>query len=59
MEGVKGFLKGLGTGALSVLAKPTLGVVDLVHFTLEGIKWWDTSIGISGLGICLQLLQTR
>ena len=41
MEGVRGFLKGLGTGALSVLAKPTLGVVDLVHFTLEGIKWWD------------------
>ena len=43
MEGVKGFLKGLGAGALSILTKPTLGVIDLVHFTLEGIRRWDTA----------------
>ena len=37
-SGTEGFLKGVGKGALSVLTKPTLGVVDLAYFTLEGIR---------------------
>jgi len=37
-SGTEGFLKGIGRGALSVLTKPTLGVVDLAYFTLEGIR---------------------
>lgn len=37
-SGAKGFFHGLGKGALSILTKPTLGVVDLAYFTLEGIR---------------------
>ena len=37
-EGFEGFLKGLGRGAVSVLVKPTLGVVDLAKYTMEGIR---------------------
>lgn len=36
--GTKGFIHGVGRGALSILTKPTLGVVDLAYFTLEGIR---------------------
>lgn len=40
-EGAKGFVEGVGKGALSILTKPTLGVLDLAHFTLEGVRRWD------------------
>ena len=37
-EGVVGFLGGLGRGAVSILTKPTLAVVDLTRYTLEGVR---------------------
>lgn len=37
-SGAKGFFQGVGRGALSILTKPTLGVVDLAYYTLEGVR---------------------
>lgn len=37
-EGFEGFLKGLGRGTVSILVKPTLGVVDLAKYTMEGVR---------------------
>ena len=37
-EGFEGFFKGLGRGTVSILVKPTLGVVDLAMYTMEGIR---------------------
>ena len=37
-RGVKGLFEGLGSGALATLTRPTLGVLDLAHFTLRGIR---------------------
>lgn len=37
-SGAKGFFHGVGRGALSILTKPALGVVDLAYFTLEGVR---------------------
>lgn len=37
-EGVEGFLKGLGRGTVSILVKPTLGIVDLTKYTMESVR---------------------
>jgi len=37
-EGVGGFFKGLGRGVVGVVAKPTVGAIDFVTRTTEGIK---------------------
>ena len=37
-EGVVGFFSGLGRGAVSMLTKPTLAVVDLTRYTMEGVR---------------------
>jgi len=36
--GVEGFFKGVGRGLVGVVAKPTVGAIDLVTRTTEGIK---------------------
>jgi hypothetical protein len=36
--GVEGFFKGVGKGLVGVVAKPTVGAIDLVTRTTEGIK---------------------
>ena len=37
-EGVEGFFKGVGKGLLGLLVHPTGGVVDMVSFTLDGVR---------------------
>lgn len=37
-EGVEGFFKGIGKGLLGLLVHPTGGVVDMVSFTLDGVR---------------------
>lgn len=37
-EGVEGFFKGIGKGLLGLLAHPTGGVIDMVSFTLDGVR---------------------
>ncbi|XP_048577905.1 intermembrane lipid transfer protein VPS13A-like isoform X2 [Nematostella vectensis] len=37
-EGVEGFFKGMGKGFLGLLTRPTGGVIDMVSFTLDGIR---------------------
>ena len=37
-EGVEGFFKGIGKGLLGLLLRPTGGVIDMVSFTLDGIR---------------------
>ena len=37
-EGVEGFFKGIGKGLLGLLTRPTGGVIDMVSFTLDGIR---------------------
>lgn len=37
-EGVEGFFKGLGKGAIGLLARPTAGVVDFASGSFEAVK---------------------
>lgn len=37
-EGVEGFFKGIGKGLFGLLVHPTGGVVDMVSFTLDGVR---------------------
>ena len=37
-EGVEGFFKGIGKGLLGLLVHPTGGVIDMVSFTLDGVR---------------------
>ena len=37
-EGVEGFFKGIGKGLLGLLTHPTGGVIDMVSFTLDGVR---------------------
>ena len=43
-SGAKGFFQGVGRGALSILTKPTLGVVELAYYTLEGVRRWVSAL---------------
>lgn len=36
--GVEGFFKGIGKGLLGLLVHPTGGVIDMVSFTLDGVR---------------------
>ena len=40
-DGVEGFFKGLGKGTVSILVKPTLGLVDLAKYTMEGVRRYN------------------
>ena len=35
---MEGFFKGIGIGAVSILVKPTLGMVDLINYSMEGVR---------------------
>lgn len=37
-EGVEGFFKGLGKGAIGLVARPTAGVVDFASGSFEAVK---------------------
>jgi vacuolar protein sorting-associated protein 13A/C len=37
-EGVGGFFKGLGKGAVGLIARPTAGVVDFASGSLDAVK---------------------
>lgn len=37
-EGVEGFFKGLGKGAVGLVARPTAGVVDFASGSLDAVK---------------------
>ncbi len=37
-DGFEGFFKGLGRGTVSILVKPTLGLVDLAKYTMESVR---------------------
>ena len=37
-EGVEGFFKGIGKGLLGLLTHPAGGVIDMVSFTLDGVR---------------------
>ena len=37
-DGVEGFFKGIGKGLLGLLSHPVGGVIDMVSFTLDGVK---------------------
>lgn len=37
-EGVEGFFKGLGRGAVGLVARPTAGVVDFASGSLDAVK---------------------
>ena len=37
-EGVEGFFKGIGKGLLGLLIHPAGGVIDMVSFTLDGVR---------------------
>ena len=37
-EGVEGFFKGIGKGLLGFLTHPAGGVIDMVSFTLDGVR---------------------
>lgn len=40
-EGVEGFFKGLGRGAVGLVARPTAGVVDFASGSLDAVKRFD------------------
>lgn len=42
-EGVGGFFKGLGKGAVGLVARPTAGVVDFASGSLDAVKRYFTS----------------
>ena len=37
-EGVGGFFKGLGKGAVGLVARPTAGIVDFTSGTFDAVK---------------------
>lgn len=37
-QGVEGFFKGLGRGAVGLVARPTAGVVDFASGSLDAVK---------------------
>lgn len=37
-QGVEGFFKGLGKGAVGLVARPTAGVVDFASGSLDAVK---------------------
>ena len=37
-EGVEGFFKGLGKGAVGLVARPTAGIVDFTSGTFDAVK---------------------
>lgn len=37
-EGVEGFFKGLGVGAVGLFARPTAGVVDFASGSFDAVK---------------------
>lgn len=37
-EGVGGFFKGLGKGAVGLVARPTAGVIDFASGSLDAVK---------------------
>lgn len=48
-EGVGGFFKGIGKGAVGLVAKPVSGVVDFVSKTAEGVE-----SNVTGIQQCKQ-----
>ncbi|EDO42077.1 predicted protein [Nematostella vectensis] len=51
IEGRKeeGFFKGMGKGFLGLLTRPTGGVIDMVSFTLDGIRRYGKGSFLSGI----------
>lgn len=37
-EGVEGFFKGLGVGAMGLVARPTAGIVDFASGSFDAVK---------------------
>ncbi|XP_068698299.1 intermembrane lipid transfer protein VPS13C-like isoform X1 [Montipora foliosa] len=52
-DGVEGFFKGIGKGLLGVLTHPAGGIIDMVSFTLDGIR---RSAELSGEDIAIRRL---
>lgn len=37
-EGVKGFVKGVGKGAIGLVARPTTGIIDFAADTFDAVR---------------------